>query len=134
VDNKIIALIIIVILVVIAGVYVFATQNSNNSTLNNTNNSSVTTPTQTITTNNSTTNNDTKNVTITAKQAQTIAIGAASELGGQNDTAGTPTLFKWTKNNLHTWAWNVPLFDAVTKKSDGSMDVDAVNGEVIMNE
>jgi len=55
-------------------------------------------------------------------------------LGGENDTAGTPTLFKWTQNKLHTWVWHVPLYDATTKKSAGAMDVDAITGEVIMNE
>jgi hypothetical protein len=43
-------------------------------------------------------------------------------------------LFKWTENNLHTWVWDVPLFDAATKKSLGALYVDAMNGEIIMNE
>jgi hypothetical protein len=133
VDRKIIALVIIVLIVLVTGVYIFATQNTSNQTINNTTNTTNTAQIVAKNTSNSSSNNTT-NVKVSAAQAQAIAIGSAQELGGQNDTAGTPTLFKWTKNNLHTWAWNVPLFDAVTKKSDGSMDVDAETGVVIMNE
>ena len=134
-DRKIIALIVVVLIVLVLGVYIFAIQNTtNNLTSNNTTN----TTTSQIVVNNNTSNNssgnNTTNVKVSAAQAQSIAIGAAKELGGNNDTAGTPTLFKWTQNKLHTWAWNVPLFDAVTKKSDGSMYVDAETGVVIMNE
>jgi hypothetical protein len=136
VDRKIIALIVVVLIVLVLGVYIFATQNTfNNLTANNTTN---TTNTSQIAVNNNSSNNssgnNTTNVKVSAAQAQAIAIGAAKELGGNNDTAGTPTLFKWTQNKLHTWVWNVPLFDAVTKKSDGAMYVDAETGEVIMNE
>jgi len=135
VDRKIIALIVVVLIVLVLGVYIFAIQNTtNNLTSNNTTN----TTTSQIVVNNNTSNNssgnNTTNVKVSSAQAQAIAIGAAKELGGNNDTAGTPTLFKWTQNKLHTWAWNVPLFDAVTKKNDGSMYVDAETGVVIMNE
>jgi hypothetical protein len=134
-DKKIIALIVVVLLVVIAAAYVLATQSpaTNTTVVNNTTNTSNITHSATKHTN-VTPQNNTPNVKISAAQAQKIAIGAAQELGGENDTAGTPTLFKWTANKLHTWAWDVPLFDAVTKKSAGSMDVDAMTGEVIMNE
>jgi uncharacterized protein YxeA len=134
-DNKIIALIIIVVLIVVGGVYVFATQNTakTNSTLNTTNNT-----TQIIIHHNQTTHNNTQNntteVKISAKQAQENAIGAEKDLMGINATAGTPVLFKWTENNLHTWVWDVPLFDAATQKSLGALYVDAMNGEIIMNE
>ncbi len=135
-DNKIIALIVIVLLVAVGAAYVLAIQSpATNTTVanNTTNNASIYTHNETKHSND-TKQSNTTNVKISAAQAQKIAIGAAQELGGGNDTAGTPTLFKWTKNKLHTWAWDVPLFDAVTKKSAGSMDVDAMTGEVIMNE
>ncbi len=83
---------------------------------------------------NATKKNETPDIKISATKAQQIAIGSAQELGGENDTAGTPTLFKWTENNKHTWVWHVPLYDAKTKKSAGAMDVDAMTGVVIMNE
>ncbi len=139
-DNKIIALIIIVILVVIGGVYFFATQKNNNSTLNYTNNSTInTTNNSTQTTSNitnqgnTTTQNNTTNIKISAKQAQQIAIGTTKDLTGENDTAGTPTLFRWTANNQHTWVWKVPLRNTATGKT-GSLDIDAITGEVILNE
>ena len=137
-DNKIIALIIIVILVVIGGLYFFATQSNsnNNTTLNTTNNSTINT-TQTTNNdsiqNNTTQQNNTTNVKISAKQAQQIAIGSVKDLTGENDTAGTPTLFKWTTNNEHTWVWHVPLTNVATGKK-GSLDIDAITGNVIMNE
>jgi uncharacterized protein YxeA len=133
-DNKIIALIIIIILIVIAGVYLFATQNTakTNTTLITTNNTTQITHHNQTTHNN--TQNDTTKVKISAKQAQENAIGAEKDLMGINATAGTPVLFKWTENNLHTWVWDVPLFDATTKKSLGALYVDAMNGEIIMNE
>ena len=136
-DNKIIALIIIIVIVVIGGVYFFATQNNGNSTLNTTNNSTINTinntPTNGTNQSNNIPNNNTTNVKISAKQAQTIAIGASKDLTGETDTAGTPNLFKWTTNNKHTWVWNVPLTNTATGKT-GSMDIDATTGEVIMNE
>jgi len=139
-DNKIIALIIIIVLVVIGGVYFFVTQNSSNLTLNTTNNSTINNTTNNTPTtsngtnqNNITPNNNTTNVKVSAKQAQVIAIGSAKELGGETDTAGTPNLFKWTANNLHTWVWHVPLTNTATGKTS-SLDVDAITGEVIMNE
>jgi len=132
-DNKIVALIIIVVLIVIAGVYVFSTQNTNktNTTLNNTNNTTQIIHNQTKHNN---IQNDTTKVKISAKQAQENAIGAEKDLTGVNATAGTQVLFKWTENNLHTWAWDVPLYDAATKKSLGALYVDAMTGEIIMNE
>ena len=134
-DNKIIALIIIVILVIIGGVYFFATQNNNNSTLNYTNNSTInTTNNSTQTTNQgNTTQNTTANIKISSKQAQQIAISSTKDLTGENDTAGTPTLFRWTTNNHHTWVWKVPLTNTATGKT-GSLDIDAITGEVILNE
>ncbi|HML05882.1 MAG TPA: hypothetical protein VK426_08930 [Methanobacterium sp.] len=139
-DNKIVAVIIIVLLIIIGAAYVLGTQNSNTPDIN-VNNSSNTTQDINKAIHDSTKHkNDTKqnttptNLKISAAQAQQIAIGAAQELGGENDTAGTPTLFKWTGKTKHTWVWDVPLYDAVTKKSAGSMDVDAMTGEVIMNE
>jgi hypothetical protein len=133
-DNKIIALIIIVVLIVVAGVYVFTTLNTakTNTTLNTTNNTTQIIYHNQTTHNN--TQNDTTKVNISAKKAQEIAIGAEEDIMGINATAGTPVLFKWTENNLHTWVWDVPLFDAATQKSLGALYVDAMNGEIIMNE
>lgn len=136
-DNKIIALIAVIILIIAGGAYILGTQsgptNTTLATNNTTSNINTTTDNKTGQ-KNDTKQNSTVNVKISAKEAQKIAIGTAQELGGENDTAGTPTLYKWTKNNLHTWVWNVPLYDAKTKKSAGSLDVDAMTGEVIMNE
>ena len=143
-DNKIVALIIIVLLIVIGGFYLFSTQISanNNSTINNTNNNtqlntSHTGSVNTIKTNNKTNNtnqNSTTKVKISPKQAQINAVGAEKELTGNDVFAGTPKLFKWTINNKHTWVYNVNLYDVKTKKSVGALYVDAMNGEIIMNE
>ncbi|HEX7468722.1 MAG TPA: hypothetical protein VF324_09095, partial [Methanobacterium sp.] len=102
-DNKIIALVIIIILLVIGGLYLFATQNNGNTTLNTTNNSTINTTNNTnqVTSNgtnlnNATTQNNNTNVKVSASQARQIAIDASKDLTGETDTAGTPTLIKWT--------------------------------------
>ena len=138
-NNRIVAIIIVILLFAVGVAYIFGTHNSNNNTLNNTTNITNSTPTSTTnsanTNQNSNTNkNNTPNVKITAQQAQKIAIDSAQELGGENDTAGTPTLIKWTTNNLHTWVWKVPLYDAQTKKSQGTWYVDAITGSSVLNE
>jgi uncharacterized protein YxeA len=140
VDNKIIALVIIIILLVIGGLYLFATQNNSNTTLNTTNNSTINTTNNTnqVTSNgtnlnNATTQNNNTNVKVSASQARQIAIGASKDLTGETDTAGTPTLIKWTTNTKHTWVWKVPLTNTATGKT-GLMYIDAIIGEVIMNE
>lgn len=129
---------IVVVLIIAGGAYYVGTMSNpaTNTTVvaNNTTNDTNYKTQESIDQKNITSKNDTPNIKISAKEAQQIAIGTAQELGGENDTAGTPTLYKWTKNNLHTWAWNVPLYDAKTKKSAGSLDVDAMTGKVIMNE
>jgi hypothetical protein len=139
-DNKILALIIIVILIVIGGVYFFVTQNNINSTLNTTNNSTINTTNNSTQTNfnitnsnNTTTQNTTANIKISAKKAQNIAVETTKDITGENDTAGTPSLFKWTANNKHTWVWKVPLTNTATGKT-GSLNVDAITGNVILNE
>ena len=140
--NKIIALILIISLVLIGGVYLFSTQSSanDNLTINNTNNTTQINPThtnniKTIKTTNNTNNtnqNSTPKVKISPKQAQINAVEAEKELTGNDVFAGKPDLFKWTANNKHTWVYNVNLYD--TKKSVGALYVDAMNGEIIMNE
>jgi len=138
-DNKMVALIVIVLVVIVGAVYLLAntgntTQNASANTTNVTNTTNNTTPTvnnETSSQNN--TSNNTVNVTISAKKAQQIAVGAEKDLTGKTVTAGTPTLFKWTANNLHTWVWNVPIYDT-NGTSAGEIDVDAYTGEVIMNE
>lgn len=137
-DNKMIALIIVVVLIIAGGAYYFGTMsNPTNNTVNNTTNTTTNT---TYNTHNSTDHkndtptNNTPDLKISAKKAQEIAIGSAQELGEHNDTAGTPTLYKWTQNTKHTWVWHVPLYDAKTGASDGAMDIDAMTGVVIMNE
>ncbi len=141
-DNKIIGLIVIVLIVIIGAVYILASPGNQNQTLSgNATNVTVADNSHTNTTSvsngtssqNSTSTNSTANIKVSAKQAQKIAVDSTKELGGQTVTAGTPTLFKWTTNNRHTWVWKVPLFDT-NGKSAGSMDVDAYTGEVIMNE
>ena len=138
-DNKIVAVVIIILLIVVGAAYIMGAQNFNTPAIavNNTTNATQDINKAVHDSNkheNDTKQNTTPNVKISAAQAQQIAIGAAQELGGENDTAGTPKLYKWTVNKLHTWVWDVPLFDAKTKKSAGAMDVDAMTGEVIMNE
>jgi LAS superfamily LD-carboxypeptidase LdcB len=135
-DNKTIALIIVVILIVIGGVYFFGIQNNSNSTLNTTNNStnnSTQTNSNITNPNNTTNQNNTANIKISAKQAQQIAIDTTKDITGENDTAGTPSLFKWTANNQHTWVWKVPLTNTATGKTS-SLDIDAITGKVILNE
>jgi len=59
---------------------------------------------------------------------------AVHALGFPAKAHGTPVLFKWTQNHLHTWAWDVPLeFESGATKY-GSFYVDAYTGEIIMNE
>ena len=134
VNNKFVALIIIILLIAVGVAYIFGTQSSNS--LNNTPNITTTNTSIADNTNqNSNSNtNKTPNVKISAQQAQKIAIEAGEELGGQNDTAGTPTLIKWTANNKHTWVWKVPTYDAQTKQSTGFWYVDAMTGTSILNE
>jgi hypothetical protein len=144
VDNKIIGLIVIVLIVIIGAVYLLANPSNQNQTAINTsnitstgNNTIQSNATNTSDNGNSSKNNNqtngTGNIKISSQQAQKIAVDSTKELSGQTVTAGTPTLFKWTANNRHTWVWKVPLFDT-NGKSAGSMDVDAYTGEVIMNE
>ena len=111
-NRKMIAVIIIVLVIVMGAVYVFATQNSNvpDLSINNTtdsrdvvNNASKTVHNQTKN-QNATKQNNTAQVKISAAQAQQIAINAAKKLVGENCTAGTSKLFKWTANKKHTWA------------------------------
>ncbi len=135
-DNKIVAVIIIVLLIVVGAAYVMGTQNSNTPSVavNNTTNDTkdLTKVTHTSTKKNTTNNNPT--VKISASQAQSIAVGAAEELGGEKVKAGTPILFKWTENTKHTWVWDVPLTYVSNGTDAGAMYVDAMTGVVIMNE
>jgi uncharacterized protein YxeA len=140
VDNKSIVLVIIIVLVVIGGLYLFATQNNGNTTLNTTNNSTINTTNNTnqetsngTNQNNAIQQNNITNVKVSATQAQKIAVDATKDLTGENDTAGTPTLIKWTTNNKHTWVWVVPLTNKATGKTS-KMDIDAITGDVILNE
>ena len=136
-------MIVIVLLVLIGGVYFFSTQSSadSNLTINETNNTQIN-PAQTSnvktikTTNNAnnTNQNSTPNVKISPKQAQINAVGAEKELTGNDVFAGKPNLFKWTSNTKHTWVYNVNLYDIKTKKSVGALYVDAMNGDIVMNE
>jgi uncharacterized membrane protein YkoI len=137
-------MIVIVLLVLIGGVYFFSTQSSadSNLTINETNNTTQINPAQTSnvktikTTNNAnnTNQNSTPNVKISPKQAQINAVGAEKELTGNDVFAGKPNLFKWTSNTKHTWVYNVNLYDIKTKKSVGALYVDAMNGDIVMNE
>lgn len=137
-DYKIVAVIIVVLLIVMGAAYVLGTQNSNtpvvavNNTTNATKDISKVTHDHSTHKNNSNQTNTT--VKISATQAQKIAVGAAEELGGEKVKAGTPVLFKWTQNKLHTWAWDVPLFYVANGTDAGGLYVDAMTGEVIMNE
>jgi hypothetical protein len=142
-DNKIIALIIIILVIVIGGFYVFSAQSSaDNLTINNTNNTTQLNPTHTNTVNtikttnntNNTNQNSTTKVKISPKQAQINVVGVEKELTGNDVFAGKPDPFKWTTNNKHTWVYNVNLYNVKTKKSVGAIYVDAMNGEIIMNE
>jgi hypothetical protein len=139
-DNKMVALIVIMLVVIVGAVYLLAnpgstTQNASANTTNitNTTNNNTTPTVNNETSSQNNTTNNTANVNISAKQAQQIAVNAEKDLTGKTVTAGTPTLFKWTANNRHTWVWNVPLYDT-NGTSAGEVDVDAYTGEVIMNE
>ncbi len=140
-DNKIIALIVVIVLIIVGGVYILGTQSSptnttvtvNNSTNTTTNNTSKIIHNETQHAND-TNKNETPKVNITAQEAQKIAIDASEDLGFPAKAHGTPTLFKWTENNRHTWVWDVPLEFLSGSQKYGSMDVDAYTGEVIMNE
>jgi uncharacterized protein YxeA len=140
VDNKSIVLVIIIVIVVIGGFYLFATQSNGNTTLNTTNNSTINTTNNTnqetsngTNQNNAIQQNNITNVKVSANQAQKIAVDAVKDLKGENYTAGTPTLIKWTTNKKHTWVWVVPITNTATGKK-GSLDVDAITGDVILNE
>lgn len=138
-DSKIIAIFVVIVIVVAAGAYYLGTMSTptRNTTVSTNNTTGNATNHQNHDINkhkNTTKKNETPAVKISASKAQEIAIGSARELGGEDDIAGTPTLFKWTQNKLHTWAWHVPLYDAKTKKSAGALDIDAMTGAVIMNE
>jgi uncharacterized protein YxeA len=143
-DNKIILLVVIALIVVVGAFYAL----QNNININTTPNiSSNTTNTTNITdiTHNATegihnetehnyTKNETANVKISAKEAQKIAIEGSTDLGFPAKPHGTPTLFKWTENNRHTWVWKVPLEFLAGNVKYGHIYVDAMNGEIIMNE
>lgn len=138
-DNKIIALIVIVLVIIIGAVYVLANPGNTNQTVsaNNTSLTNTTNNTKIIhnqTSHNTTKKNETPKVNITAAQAQQIAIDASADLGFPAKAHGTPVLFKWTQNKLHTWVWDVPLEFMSGDTKYGSLDVDAYTGEVIMNE
>ncbi len=136
-DNKIVAVIIVVLLIVIGGAYVLGTQNSNIPVVvNNTTNATkdISKVTHDHSTHKNNTNQTNTTVKISATQAQKIAVSAAEELGGEKVKAGAPVLFKWTQNKLHTWAWDVPLFYVANGTDAGGLYVDAMTGEVIMNE
>lgn len=140
-DNKIIVLIIIVLLVIVGAAYVLGTQNSTpsiNLNITNTTNNVTKDPSKIIHSaakqQNNTKKNETANVSITADQAQQIAISSSEDLGFPAKPHGTPTLFKWTQNKLHTWAWDVPLEFESGDTKYGSLYVDADTGNIIMNE
>ncbi|MGZ7095735.1 MAG: PepSY domain-containing protein [Methanobacterium sp.] len=133
-ERKFIALIVIIVVIIAGAAYVLGAQNSSIPSIA-VNNSTASKDISTTTYNPSKNSNQTNpSIKISASQAQQIAVGAAEELGGQKVKAGTPTLFKWTANNKHTWVWNVPLTYVSTGKSAGYMYVDAITGTVIMNE
>ena len=131
-DKKVMILILIVVVVGIAGVaYYLGTQST--PTVYNTTNQTSTNATPIHNGTNQATN-QTPKVNITAQQAQQIAIDASADLGYPAKAHGTPVLFKWTQNNLHTWVWDVPLeFESGSTKY-GSFYVDAYTGVIIMNE
>ena len=132
-DNKVMALILIVVVVVVAGAaYYLGTQQST-PPANNTTNQTNTNATPIHNGTNQATN-ETPKVNITAQQAQQIAIDASADLGFPAKAHGTPVLFKWTQNHLHTWAWDVPLEFESGATKHGSMYVDAYTGAIVMNE
>jgi len=128
-DKKVMALILVVVLVVAGAAYLLGTQSR--PAVNNTTNQTNTTPIHNGT-NQAT--NQTPKVNITAQQAQKIAIDASADLGYPAKAHGTPVLFKWTKNKLHTWVWDVPLEFESGSTKHGSFYVDAYTGVIVMNE
>ncbi len=138
-DNKMIVLIVVVLLVIIGAVYVLANPSNSNQTVS-TNNTSITNTTNNTnvihnqTSHNSTKKNETPKVNITATQAQQIAIDSSADMGFPAKAHGTPILFKWTQNKLHTWVWDVPLEFEKGDVKYGSLYVDAYTGNIIMDE
>ncbi len=131
-DKKFMALIFTVVVVGVAcAAYFIGTQST--PTLNNTTNQTNASSTPIHNGTNQVTN-ETPKVNITAKQAQQIAIDASADLGFPAKAHGTPVLFKWTKNNLHTWVWDVPLEFESGSTKHGSFYVDAYTGVIVMNE
>lgn len=143
-DKKIILLVAVALLVVVGAFYVLENRGNLNTTLNLSPNTTNTTNITDITHNatevihKETEHNYTKNerakVKISAEEAQKIAIEGSADLGFPAKPHGTPTLFKWTENNRHTWVWKVPLEFLAGDVKYGYVYVDAVNGEIIMNE
>jgi|GEM_PF-2813062 len=143
-DKKIILLVAVALLVVVGAFYVLENRGNLNTTLNLSPNTTNTTNITDITHNTTevihkeTEHNYTKNerakVKISAKEAQKIAIEGSADLGFPAKPHGTPTLFKWTENNRHTWVWKVPLEFLAGDVKYGYIYVDAMNGEIIMNE
>lgn len=140
-DNKIIALVVIALIIVVGAYYVLANPGNTNKTQDiSSNTTNITDTTNNATklihneTNHNSTKNDTTQVKISAKEAQKIAIDGSTDLGFPAKAHGTPTLFKWTENNRHTWVWDVPLEFLAGNEKYGSIDVDAMTGEIIMDE
>lgn len=142
-DKKIILLVVIALVVVVGAFYVLEHRGNLNTTLNispnttNTTNITNTTDTHEVIhkeTEHNYTKNETANVKISAKEAQKIAIEGSADLGFPAKPHGTPTLFKWTENNRHTWVWKVTLEFLAGDVKYGLIYVDAMNGEIIMNE
>lgn len=143
-DKKTILLVAVALVVVFGAFYVLENKGNLNTSLNissnttNTANVINTTHNASEVIHNETEHNYTKNETakvkISAKEAQKIAIDGSADLGFPAKPHGTPTLFKWTENNKHTWVWKVPLEFLAGDLKYGSLYVDAMNGEIIMNE
>lgn len=143
-DKKIILLVAVALLVVVGAFYVLENRGNLNTTLNlspnTTNTTNITDITHNATevihkeTEHNYTKNETAKVKISAEEAQKIAMEGSADLGFPAKPHGTPTLFKWTENNRHTWVWKVPLEFLAGDVKYGYVYVDAVNGEIIMNE
>lgn len=142
-DNKIILLVEIALIVVVGAFYALQNNININTTPNissnttNTTNITNTTDTREVIhkeTEHNYAKNETANVKISAKEAQKIAIDGSADLGFPAKPHGTPILFKWTENNRHTWVWKVPLEFLAGNVKYGYIYVDAMNGEIIMNE